>query len=82
LTVPPPSIVSSGCRDEACRDVGDVTPPFLLAALLAAAFESSPTDVVLIDAFLTRQVTELHGLRDAVDIQVRFRGPKEHLAAF
>lgn len=50
-----PSIVSSGCRDEACRNVGDVPPPFLLAALLAAAFESSPTDVVLIGALLTRQ---------------------------
>ena len=49
--------------DEAGHDVGNVTPPFLFAV----ALQSGPADVVLIGTLLVGQVTELHGLHDAVD---------------
>src|SRR5256886_9155295 len=48
--------------DQMRDDIEHVTAPFLLAVTL----EPLPTHIVLIDAFLVRQVAELHGLDDAV----------------
>src|SRR5262245_44425874 len=67
--------------DEARHDVGNVTPPLLLAV----AVQAGHADIVLIDALLVGQVTKLHGLHDAVDNHGRAESgseaQKEHLAA-
>src|SRR5271166_5987220 len=49
--------------DESRNYVRNMTPPFLLAV----AFQSGAADIVLIGALLVGEVTELHGLHDAVD---------------
>ena len=81
VAAPDHGIVGLQRGDEACHDVGNVTPPFLLAV----AFQSGPADVVLIGALLVGQVTELHGLHDALDDHGRSKpgseAQKEHLAA-
>src|SRR5262249_48101221 len=49
--------------DEPCHNVGDVPPPLLLAV----PFQSGVPHIVLIGALLVGQVTEFHGLDNAVD---------------
>src|SRR5262245_24005034 len=68
-------------RNESCHDVGNITPPFLLAM----ALKSGAADIVLIGALLVGQMSKLHGLHDAVDDECRPKpgseAQKEHLAA-
>src|SRR5262245_41824743 len=67
--------------DEMPDDIENVMAPFLLAVTL----EPMATHIVLIDAFLVRQVTEFHWLDDAVYDHRRSKAgskaDKEHLAA-
>src|SRR3977135_2725587 len=67
--------------NEAGPDVGYITPPLLLAV----ALQSRPAYIVLIGALLVGQVTEIHGLHDAVDDDGRSKpsseAQKEHLTA-
>src|SRR6202035_5371036 len=74
-------VVGLQSRNQASHDVGNVTPPFLLAV----ALQSCPADIVLIGALLVGQVTEFHGFHDAVDNDGRSKpgseAQKEHLAA-
>jgi hypothetical protein len=79
-TLPPPITVSSGRRAAMSRyDVGHMTPPLLLTA----ALEAGTSDVVLVGAFLVRQVSELHRLYHAVGDQgaaeSRSETQKQHL---
>src|SRR4029453_4696757 len=50
---------------EPLDDVGHMTPPLLLTA----ALEACTSDVILVGAFLVRQVSELHRLYHAVGDQ-------------
>src|SRR3974390_2884319 len=68
-------------RDEAGHDVGNIAPPFLLAA----TFQSRFPDIILIGALLVGQMTKLHGLNNAVNNHGRSEpgseAEKKHLAA-
>ena len=50
-------------RDEAGHHIGNIAPPFLLAA----AFQSRFADIILLGALLVWQMTKLHGLNNAVN---------------
>src|SRR6202023_220325 len=81
VSSPEHRVVGLPRRNQASHHAGNVTPPFLLAV----ALQSRPAYIVLIGALLVGQVTELHGLHDAVDNHGRSKPgsepQKEHLAA-
>src|ERR1700741_4194256 len=81
VAAPDHGVVGLQRSDEMRDDIEYVTAPFLLAVTL----EPVPTHIVLIDAFLVRQVAELHGLDDAVydhgPPKAGSEADKEHLAA-
>src|SRR5215469_5854188 len=68
-------------RDQALHDVGNVDAPLLLAM----AFQSGLADVILVGVLSVGQMTELHGLDDALDdhggAEPGAETEKEHLAA-
>src|SRR5262249_56188533 len=71
VTAPNHGFVGLERGDEAGRDVGNVTAPFLLAV----ALQPDPAHVVLVGTLLIRQVTELHGLHDSVHNHRRSKSP-------
>src|SRR6516162_5732828 len=69
-------------RHEALDDVGHMTPPLLFTVALYAG----TSDVILVGAFLVRQMAELHRLYHAVGdkggAQACSQAQKQHLATF